>query len=292
VKTKAGAGSALRAGVVALVLVISCTITRASAEDEVSAYQPARADLDGWTFQVIPFIWLPEIEGTVGTRGRTAAIDVDFSDLFDLMGDGDLFASGGHVEAKYRDLSLFLDAFGGMARPTSQVTFGRDRTFSGKADVTMNFVFFEFGPAYRVLDWPRGDGGRPIQIDLLTGGRFMYFYESITAKGSQGRFRRYANATSSWVDPFVGGRFTVPIADGLDVLFRGDIGGFGAGSQLAWNLLGGLAYQLPWHPGAATTSIYAIYKALDFDYEHGSGAGATQAALDLRGPAVGLAFNF
>jgi len=42
----------------------------------------------------------------------------------------------------------------------------------------------------------------------------------------------------------------------------------------------------------AKASLYAVYKALDFDYESGSEPDANRVALDLRGPAIGLGFEF
>lgn len=97
---------------------------------------------------------------------------------------------------------------------------------------------------------------------------------------------------STWVDPFVGGRWWVPVSENVDVVFRGDIGGFGAGSQLAWNLIGGFQYEPPWRPGGARTTVAAIYKASDFDYQTGSGAQKSTVALNLRGPALGLTLDF
>jgi len=279
-------------------LSLGCTIvgpqTGGAQEPVPVRAEPASKDgvAGPWTIQAALYLWLPEVQGTVGARGATADVDVDFGNLFDLMGNGQLFASGGHVEVGYERFSFFLDAFGGTARPSSDVTVQRRPTLTGTADLTLNFAFFEFGPAYRVLDWPRGGPGRPIALDLLAGGRFMYFYQSITLRGSGGRLGRYGNATSEWVDPFVGGRFSVPLVGDLDVLFRGDIGGFGAGSQLAWNLIGGFQYALPWHPGGASTSLVAVYKALDFDYESGSGSDEIVTKLNLRGPALGLLVEF
>jgi hypothetical protein len=276
-------------------VAVACTLAlllqapTARAQDGDRGISPEQAS--AWSFEVVPFLWLPEVEGSVGTRGITADVDVDFNDLFDLMGDGELFAGGGHFEARYDRFSFFVDAFGGTARPTSDVTFGPRRMLTGTADLTLDFTFVEFGPAFRVLEWPCCDGGRPIVVDLLTGGRFMYFYQSISLRGSGGRFARDARATSTWVDPFAGGRFAVPLVGELDLVFRGDIGGFGAGSALAWNLIGGFEYHLPWQPWGARTSVVAVYKALDFDYESGS-RDAIDIALDLRGPALGLAFEF
>jgi len=284
-------GKAVAALVCVLIALLGASPGQAQVPPASAAHDADAPGASGWRFEVTPFLWLPEVQGAIATRGRSASIDVDFGDVFDLLGNGDLFAAGGHFEARYRRLSLFVDAFGGTARPTSDVTVGRAMR-SGTADVTLNFAFVEFGPAYRVLDWPRDGRGRPIVVDLLTGGRFMYFYQSITARGSGGAFARYADATSTWVDPFVGGRFRVPLVGPVDVVFRGDIGGFGAGSELAWNLIGGFDYALPWRPLGARTSVVAVYKALDFDYESGGRSDDIVAALDFRGPALGLTFAF
>jgi hypothetical protein len=263
--------------------------TRPLLEAGVADAAGAGESPSSWSFEATPFLWLPEVHGKISARSLSASVDVDFAKLFDLLGNGELFAAGGHFEAHHDRFSLFLDAFGGTVRPTSNFTVGGLR--SGVADVTINFTFFEFGPAYRILDWPHGGGGRPITMDLLTGGRFMYFYESIDARGSASLVQRSANATSTWVDPFVGGRFAVPLVGPLDFRFRGDIGGFGAGSQLVWNLIGGFSYALPWAPLGTQTSLYALYKALDFDYRSG-GADHIVAKLDMRGPAFGLGFQF
>ena len=282
------------AALVALLMLLLGTARAGAQGGERPEAGPAVGDAapSPWSFQAATYIWLPQTQGTLAARGATAHVDVDFGQMFDLLGAGDLLAAGGHVEIGYDRFSFFLDAFGGTARPVSDVTLGPRQMQSGTADVTMNFAFFEFGPAYRVLEWPRSGPGRPIEIDLLTGGRFMYFYQSVTLRGGRDLFAGYANATSEWVDPFVGGRFAVPLMGDLDVVFRGDIGGFGAGSELAWNVLGGFRYALPWQPGGARTSIAAIYKVLDFDHASGSGTDEIVTKLALRGPAVGLVFDF
>ncbi len=78
----------------------------------------------------------------------------------------------------------------------------------------------------------------------------------------------------------------------IEILFRGDIGGFGVGSELAWNLVGGLGIDLPWRPFSSRTSLLLVYKSLSFDYETGSGAGFRRFNLEFRGPALGLQFGF
>ena len=40
-----------------------------------------------------------------------------------------------------------------------------------------------------------------------------------------------------WVDPVVGGRIRYNLVPGQDFILRGDVGGFGVGSQFTWNAL-------------------------------------------------------
>lgn len=267
----------------------------AAAQDAALEDADARASsgsrVEDWSIAIAPYLWLPQIQGTLSTRGVTAAIDLDYHQLFDLLGNGDLLAAGVHLEGRYRKLSFLLDDFGGTARPQTDVTYGPNEMLRGRADVTFDFNFLEFGPAYRVLDVPIDDR-RSIGVDLLTGGRFMYFHDAISVLNARGNVDQKVNATTTWVDPFVGGRWWVPVSENLVVIFRGDIGGFGAGSQLAWNLIGGFQYELPWRPGGARTTIAATYKAFDFNYESGSTSQKTVVALNLRGPALGLTFEF
>lgn len=267
---------------IAALLALGLAANARAGEDDEPAATSAPAD-DGWTFEVTPYLWLPEQQGTLQVGRLSAPVDVDFSDLFDLLGNGELIAGMLHFEAHRGPLSLFLDGVGGTAQPTQQTERGTVKT-------TLNYAFVEFGPAYTVLDLPTAwNEGRAIQIDALIGGRFMYFYTEIDATGSGGNFAREGDAEIAWVDPFVGGRFRVPLVGGLAFFFRGDIGGFDLGSELAWNLVSGFIYELPWHPGAASTALVAGYKALDFDYTASSRA---RLALNMRGPALGLTFSF
>jgi hypothetical protein len=73
--------------------------------------------------------------------------------------------------------------------------------------------------------------------------------------------RRYARA-DDWWDPYVGIRARYNFTPAIYVIGRGDIGGFGVGSDLMWQAEAALGIQL-------TRSIYSElgYRALSFDYE-------------------------
>src|SRR5882724_2008138 len=46
---------------------------------------------EGWQFSVIPFLWMPGLNGKVGVRGVTAAVDASFIDILDKLKDADSF---------------------------------------------------------------------------------------------------------------------------------------------------------------------------------------------------------
>jgi len=274
-----------------LILLSSVVPSRVGAQEndqEVTATSPApgSSSIDGWAFSFDPYIWLPEIHGSAQIRRVSASFNVNFDKVLDLIGNGDLLAGMGHFEAQRGRLSLFVDAVGGHATPSGEF-------HNAKVDSTLNFAYVEFGPAFRVLEMPSWVASRrPIVIDALTGGRFMYFYTKLSLTGERGFLNPSDSTSLDWVDPFVGGRWVVPLVGDLDLFFRGDIGGFGAGSQLAWNIVTGFEYTLPWKLGSATTRAIAGYKVLDFDYRTGSGSSRRSVDMNQRGPGLGISFNF
>lgn len=72
------------------------------------------------------------------------------------------------------------------------------------------------------------------------------------------------SGSKSWVDPLVGFRGRLNLTDKLYLAARGDIGGFGVGSELAWNAFGSLGYQ--WTERLSTE---LGYRHLSMDYSDG-----------------------
>jgi len=245
----------------------------------------AAADDDGraggWRFEVTPYIWLPEIHGDVRIRDRSADFEVGFDDVFDLLGDGDLFGAMGHFEARSGRLALFADVVGTVVDDETDGQIARQDV---DVDLDADFVTAEFGAAYRFLARDRFD------LEGLAGGRYNYWYSEVTVKGPLQERRR--DTSQEFVDPFFGLRGGVRLAEQWSLVARGDVGGFGAGSELAWLALGGVRWDMPWRLGAASLAAFAVYKVYDLDYETGAGGGERALDIQLRGPALGLGFNF
>ncbi len=71
-----------------------------------------------------------------------------------------------------------------------------------------------------------------------------------------------ASGSKSWVDPFVGFRARYNFTDKLYAMTRADIGGFGVGSELAWQAYGALGWQFNRH-----WSTELGYRYLAEDYQ-------------------------
>ena len=92
-----------------------------------------------------------------------------------------------------------------------------------------------------------------------------------------------------WTDPVIGSRLTWSLSDRWFLLGRGDLGGFGLGSKLSWNLQGGVGWDTKeW------LSLVALYRALGVDYENDARGTPEFFKYDTvtHGPLIGLAFRF
>ena len=61
-------------------------------------------------------------------------------------------------------------------------------------------------------------------------------------------------------------------------MFRADVGGFDAGSQFSWNVLGAYSFTFAVRNGVTLSGLLG-YRALSVDYEKGSGVNSTMSPL-------------
>ncbi len=241
---------------------------------------------DPWEFTVAPYLWVSTVQGKTAIGARSASFDVDYSKLFDLLGNGDLFAAMGFFAARKGPITAFVDFSGTMAKDDPEVR----NVVPVKVDV--NTIFLEFALAWNLLDL--GTPGQPghVEGNLHAGFRWNRAFSRLALDPSAIDLRRSTSTTQDWVDPLVGAAFTLDASERVSLYFRGDIGGFGAGSQLAWEAMGVFDVYLGMM-GAAQTDLLLGYKAYSFDYETVDGKGRDVRLLEtMAGPVVGLAWKF
>jgi hypothetical protein len=143
----------------------------------------------------------------------------------------------------------------------------------------------EFGLQYRFLDTASPQERRGVALDAYAGGRYSYLDIDLDTRGAPS-----VNRNTDWVDPIVGGQVTFGLTERFFVLVRGDIGGFGVGSDFAWSALGLLGYR--WQGAGLEWAILGGYKALSQDYTSDSGARRFQWDTTMHGPILGLSIRF
>ena len=218
------------------------------------------------------------LDGDQTVMGTTAELDVGFIDI--LKESDSLFALQGHFELNNGTWGVFID-------PTYAAL-----TMSGdvgpiEIDVEFDYTLVEFGATYLVASWPQGEG-RESTLEALAGGRYTSLDVDLdlTARA----FGTTISGGQDWIDPFVGGRVSFALSDDVTFLLRGDIGGFGVGSDFTYNVVGLIGWDMTVFGNDAT--LRAGYRVLYQDYEDGSGATLFAYDVTTHGPILGMTFRF
>jgi hypothetical protein len=102
-------------------------------------------------------------------------------------------------------------------------------------DFDETLAFGTFAANYR----PFGDAKS--YLDLLGGVRAWHFETQIVDQADD---LHLVLLKDNWLDPVVGARGRVTFAERFYATAYGDVGGFGVGSDLTWQAMGSLGYQL------------------------------------------------
>ena len=85
--------------------------------------------------------------------------------------------------------------------------------------------------------------------------------------------------------------FRHQLAPGQELVFRADVGGFDAGSQFSWNVLGAYSFNFAVRNGVTYAGLLG-YRALSADFEKGSGLNRYEWDVVQHGPVLGLNIGF
>jgi len=129
--------------------------------------------------------------------------------------------------------------------------------------------------------------GRRVAPSLEALLSLAYFDVSTDLRVRVLQQERTASRDASWVDPLLGLNFEIPVSGKWRFTLRGDIGGFGVGSDLTWHALTKFTYQQ-----SDRFTWYLGYRAIAYDYEDGQGLDYQHYDLVQHGPGAGIAFHF
>ena len=252
-----------------------------------------------WKLSFTPYGWLTWLHGAQTVRGRSVNVDVDPIQVLDHLERVPFF---GYGEARNGPIALYSDIFyanlglsGGGIRSRSLAS-GINGTLSASLGLDFEEAVVEVGGAYEVMKLDRHTA-----IDVLAGARYWHQEMSINLAlagsldaGGLDISRGFAidrSGSVDWVDPVVGGRIRYNLAPGQDVMLRGDVGGFGAGSQFSWNALAAYSFVFAKRDGMTYSGVLG-YRALSADFEQGSGRTKYVYDVVMHGPVTGLTIGF
>jgi len=230
----------------------------------------ARAQSNEWEVVLAPYVLFGSLTGdaAVGPTGPTP-VDLGFGDIvknleFGVMGHAEVWKGAWGFVGDV----IYLDLGSDLAIPVL-----------GVLDIGVQEVVAE-GLLGRRFRAPRR------QIDVLAGVRYWNLgldLELVSLPGAG------LNLGDDWVDPVVGSRILQEVGEEWSLIARGDVGGFGLGSDFSWNVQGGVGYDV-----SDTFSLVAQYRALSVDFENDDAGSADFLSYDTvtHGPLLGFVFRF
>jgi hypothetical protein len=200
----------------------------------------------------------------------------------------------GYADVRYGNWIFFVDGF--YSRITDEKAIPLGRLFRElPLELKMRTASVDFALGYRIplVEPAPGVTSWRAAIEPYVGGRFTWLETKITgstvSSGPLGTVIAVdEKASSSGVDPIFGAWFYFEMPEGFRVALKGDVGGFGAYTDLTWSAMGLLGWRFSM--GGIHTTAWAGYKALSLDKE--STAGTVRINQILHGPVIGMSFRF
>jgi hypothetical protein len=264
------------------------------------------ADPDPWRFNAAAYGWLINVSGSVTARGQTVDTNASFIDLVQrsqtlggLMGyfEADKGKAGMYVDFVYTSLG-----FGANNTSYRNPIGGLKITTSASAALTYKLFIVEVGGVYELFRWQHSEGSSTAIDGVMA---FRYWNNSVAASfdaDANVDFSRLhldrsfgiaiaRSDTIQWVDPVFGVRVRHQSTPHQEFTVRGDIGGFGLGSQFSWQAVAVYSYSWDLDGGQKLAALLG-FRALGVNYSSGSGLDAVGINETLYGPIIGVSYRF
>ena len=237
--------------------------------------QGARAD--EWKWEVIPFLWAPDVGVDVSLNETDISPTVDFGEILERTDIGALVNFAGR---KGR---------GGFFVDVVYLSVSDDRTNPGgglipagtRSDAEYDQLVGEVGGVYRLTGDEQG-------LDLIFGARLLEVSLDLGIDFPDTSILpdRTRSGDASLLDGFAGLRYRGDISERWHWSIRGDVGA--GDTDLTW--LGALTFGAKLGKSGNKT-LYLGYRHLAYEFDRGSKP-IKEFEVELSGPGVGFGFSF
>ncbi len=249
------------------IALIALTASARAGTPAPEVFTPPPAVADAWEFRAGLPAWISGLKGDAGVLGTVEPVDVAFKDIVPVI---DMAAALSFEARRGRwgilTSGLYMDISNAAGTPGPLVD---------EVALELKQLMLDAALSYAVVDNDCGS------LELLAGARYNYIKLNLTIDGPLGTVSR--EGSKSWVDPYVGVLGRSRISDSISLVGKGDIGGFGVGSDLTWQLYGGLEFQI-----SRSCYVGVGYRYLSVDYT----SGGFTYDLATSGPQIELGFEF
>jgi hypothetical protein len=288
-----------------IAFLLALALIGGSAALQPAAAQSPAADPDPWRFNVALYGWAINVSGNATIHNQT--LDTNASTLDLLQKSDSLGGFMGYFEADKGRAGLYADlvytnlGFGADRVGYRNPIFGLRITASASAALTYQMTIAEVGGVYELARWP-GSEGSSTALDGVVA--FRYWNNSLTANFDATANVNFSNlhldrsfglavsgsSVVQWVDPVFGLRLRHRFTPNQEMFVRGDIGGFGLGSQFSWQAVA--AYSYAWQLDGHQIATVLGFRALAVNYTSGSGVDTLGINEVFYGPIIGASFRF
>jgi len=236
----------------------------------------AGAQAQEWQHTLTPYLWMSGQSGkaAIGTRLGPVEADVDqsFSDILSNLKIGGMIAYRGDRDR----WTVMADAI--------YMNLETDKAFNAgpiRLDTTAEVkqTLLEADVGYRVEEHTVAFVG--LRYNKIDAGL------SLVSTGPGPGVNRSAGRNESWIDPVIGVVTQLPLNERWSLGLRGDLAGFGIGSDLTWQVMATVHWK-----ASDKLDVVGGYRYQDADYENGSGASLFKYDMVTSGPGLGVSFKF
>lgn len=223
----------------ALALLSLVALAPALAAQE--APPPARAP--GWQFELVPYLWLANLDGTIGAGALPeVSVDASFGDLLENLD----FSASTLLLARREQLLVV----GELSYTALAI---EENVAASTVEIDSDLYWAMLGAGWNLSTDPRKT------LDVWAGARYVGVDNDASSSGGVVGSR---TKKEDWLDPVLGFHTLTRFDESLAFDFAADVGGFGVGSDLTYEFLPSLSYSFD-----DTWSVKLGYRWMDTDYE-------------------------